>query len=62
MSGCYLKTKETNPFNISDKLKSLQFRYKMYLNTVRKKERQRTQEATNRMRTQELTWVWNIIT
>lgn len=43
MSGYYLKMKEPNPFNISNKLKLLQFRYKMYLNIVgEKKEREDT--------------------
>lgn len=62
MSGYYLKTEEKNPFDIGDKLKLLHFRYKMYLNIVRKKERQRTQQPTNRTRTQGLAQVWHIIT
>lgn len=50
MSGYYYKTKKKNPFNMSGRMKIHQFRYKMYLNTI-KKERQRTQVPTNRMRT-----------
>lgn len=52
MSGYYLKTKETNPFSMSGRLKMLQFRYKMYLTIVRgKKEKQTTEVSTNMLRT-----------
>ena len=56
------KTKEMNPFHVSERMKILQLRYKMYLNIMRKKEIQRTQVSTNKMRTQELRRVWHIIT
>lgn len=50
-----------NPFHMSDRMKMLPFRYKMYLNIMRKKERQRTQVSRKRMRAQELRWVWYIL-
>lgn len=31
------KTKEMNPFHVSERMKILQLRYKMYLNIMRKK-------------------------
>ena len=51
-----------NPFHVSERMKILQLRYKMCLNIMRKKEIQRTQVSTNKMRTQELRRVWHIIT
>lgn len=46
MSGYYLKTKEMNPFNMSDRLKMLPFRYKMYVTIVRKKGKTGWEQGT----------------